>query len=677
MDSPNSPRKNLLACCCNAGITGRDIADRDWSTHPLGESTNWAPSLHTAISMVLNSAFPAYILWGPDFFVFYNDAYIPILGNKVNLGQGLPLRELWSEIADAVCEIAERALIGERTYFEDRLFTLERNGYPEQTYFTFSYSPIQNESMAIVGVLCMIFETTEKVTALARQQESEERLQLSLDASGNIGTWSYDPETNIAIVDDRFARLFQVDSALAQEGTQLERFTNMIHTDDRERVLAAIAHSISSDEPYDIEYRIPQLSGKIIWVNAKGRMFTVDHGKGLRFAGVAVDITDRKQADDELRRLAADLSESNRRKTEFLATLAHELRNPLAPMRTGLELMKIGAADTGVFTQVHAVMERQINQMTHLIDDLMDIARINNGKIELKKEYVSVKSVLLASIEISLSHIEAAGHKLSVNQIPEHFMIDGDRTRLSQVFSNILTNAAKYTPTGGDIEINVAQDETHILISIADNGIGIPTDSIHTVFDMFSQLRRSIDQAHGGLGIGLALARQLVAMHGGTISANSEGDGRGSVFCVRLPLINITANVTAERPDAAVEQKRKHDLRILVTDDNQDAAAMLAELLKALGYHQITIANDGYQALSTAKNFQPDVVFLDIGMPKKNGYEVVKELKNNLLQHMPVAIALTGWGSEQDKELARAAGFDYHLTKPTSLAALLEILNNL
>lgn len=670
-------RENVISFGASAGAAGREIAEQNWSKHPLGDISQWPSSLRTALSMVLNSGFPAYILWGDEFFVFYNDAYSPILGNKKDLGQGLPLHELWSEIAETVCQIAERALAGEPTYFEDRSFTLERNGYPEETYFTFSYSPVHNENGAIVGVLCMIFETTDKVCAMARHEESEERLQLSLDASGNIGTWSYDPSTNITMVDDRFARLFQVDAALAQHGTQLERFTNMIHPDDRERVLSAIVHSISTGEHYDIEYRIPQLSGKIIWVNAKGRMFIGNHGRSSRFAGVAVDITDRKQAEDELQRLAADLSESNRRKTQFLATLAHELRNPLAPMRTGLELIKLGRADQAVVTQVHSMMERQINQMTHLIDDLMDISRIDNGRFELKKESLSIKSVVLASVEISLPYIEAAGHNLVMNEIPEDLMIEGDQTRLSQVFSNILTNAAKYTPTGGLIEVSVEKNETHLFVSIKDNGIGIPSESLASVFEMFSQLRRSIDQANGGLGIGLALASQLIEMHSGSINVQSEGDGKGSVFTVCLPMITEATNVALGSSATVDDIKTKKNLRILVTDDNRDAAYMLAELVHLLGYSNVEVANDGFQAVAMARSFQPDIMFLDIGMPEKSGYDVIEELKGEAAQHFPVMVALTGWGSENDKLRSEKAGFNYHLTKPTTLAALTQILDSL
>jgi signal transduction histidine kinase len=515
---------------------GRSIAEHDWSHHPLGGISGWPSLLRTALSMVLSSGFPSYIVWGKEHFVFYNDAYIPILGNKVAMGQGLPLGELWSEIREEACAIADRALSGENTYFQDRPFVLERHGHPEQTYFTFSFSPIRDEIGRVEGVLCMIFETTEKILALARSQESEDRLQLSLDASGSIGTWSYEPDTNRTIVDARFARLFQVDAALAQSGTQLERFTNMIHPDDRERVLAAIADAIKTGETYDIEYRIPQLSGKIVWVNAKGRMFEDAQTAKRRFAGVAVDVTDRKKADEKLHRLAADLAEMNQRKTEFLATLAHELRNPLAPMRTGLELMRINQTSTDTLTMVRDMMGRQLDQMTNLIDDLMDMSRINSGKVQLKPEKLDLKSVIASAVETCLPQIEKAQHELVMRLPDKVLQIEADATRMTQVLGNILTNAAKYTPPGGRIDLAVQEDAGSAVISVRDNGIGIPLESLPTVFDMFSQVGRNMEHSQGGLGIGLSLVRQLVELQGGFVTAASPGVGLGSTFTIRLPL---------------------------------------------------------------------------------------------------------------------------------------------
>lgn len=515
---------------------GRKIAEHDWSHHSLGAVGGWPSLLRTALSMILSSGFPSYIIWGKEQFVFYNDAYTPILGEKLAMGQGVPLAELWSEIRDEACAIADQALRGENTYFEDRPFILERHGRPEQAYFTFSYSPIRDEAGCVRGVLCTIFETTEKVLALARIKESEDRLQLSLDASGNIGTWSVEPETSHTIVDARFARLFQVDAALAQSGTKLERFTNMIHPDDRERVLAAVARSIDSGDTYDVEYRIPQLSGKDIWVNAKGKMFVDEAGK-KRFAGVAVDITSRKKNDDDLRRLTVDLTQSDQRKAEFLATLAHELRNPLAPMRTGLELMRISHANPDTMTRVREMMGRQLSLMTSLIDDLMDVSRINSGKVVLKTERIELKSIIASAVETCLPQIEKAQHELVVHFPDEHLQIEADATRMTQVLCNVLTNATKYTAPGGKIELSAQADHDGVQISVKDNGIGIPAEALSTVFDMFQQVDPNMKHAQGGLGIGLSLVRQLVGLHGGVVTAHSAGVGEGSTFTIRLPFV--------------------------------------------------------------------------------------------------------------------------------------------
>ncbi len=526
-----------LSFWTSVGSTGPAIAQHDWTHHPLGAINGWPSLLRTALSMILSSGFPSYIIWGKEQFVLYNDAYAPILGEKLSMGQGVQLAELWSEIKEEACAIAEQAMRGENTYFEDRTFILERFGRPEPAYFTFSYSPIRDETGWIGGVLCTIFETTDKVLALARSKDSEDRLQLSLEASGNIGTWSVETETNHTVVDERFARLFQVDAALAQSGTQLERFTTMIHPDDRERVLTAITHTINSGETYDIEYRIPQLSGKVVWVNAKGKMFETASGT-KRFAGVAVDITDRKKIEDELRRLATDLAESNQRKTEFLATLAHELRNPLAPMRTGLELMRISHPNPETMTRVRDMMGRQLSLMTSLIDDLMDVSRINSGKVALERQKLELRSVIASAVETCLPTIEKSQHELLMRLPDETVHVEVDATRMTQVLCNLLTNAAKYTSPGGKIEISAQVDNDSVEIAIKDNGSGIPMEALSTVFEMFHQVGRNLKQAQGGLGIGLSLVRRLVELHGGTVKAASAGVGEGSTFTIRLPLAN-------------------------------------------------------------------------------------------------------------------------------------------
>jgi PAS domain S-box-containing protein len=653
------------------GEAGRRIADADWSGHPMGPVSGWTAACRTALSMVFNSGFPSYLLWGPEFFVFYNDAYAPILGRKLDLGQGRPLAELWSEIGDEACRIADAAFRGTPAFFKDRLFTLERFGQPQQAYFTFSYSPFRDGAGVVVGVLCVIVETTDAVLSMARLRESEDRLQLSLDASGNIGTWSWYPETNATYVDERFARLFQVDAALAQSGTQLERFTNMIHPDDRERVVAAIGHAIATGELYEIDYRIPQLSGQIIWVTAKGKLF-VDIDSGLkRFAGVAVDITEQRKKQDELLRMTADLASAHSRQTEFLATLAHELRNPLAPIRSGLELMRMGSASPQSVDRLRGMMERQVNQLTHLIDDLMDIARINNGKVGLHKETMDLRAAIAVATETSLPHIEGAGHQLLTWLPDQPLPVDGDPTRLAQVFSNILTNAAKYTPAGGRIEIRAWREARQGVVSIADNGIGIPEAALAGVFDLFSQVNGDIARSQGGLGIGLSLVKRLVELHGGRVEVDSAGAGEGSVFTIRLPLTDAVP-AAGPKPCPAkppVEQR----YRILVADDNDDAAETLAALLGVHG-HAVHVAGDGEQALLVARDVLPEIAFLDIGMPGKDGHAVAREMRADPLLESTVLVALTGWGAAADRVLSGAAGFDHHLTKPVSIEDVEAIL---
>jgi PAS domain S-box-containing protein len=660
-----------LGFLSGGGNAARQIAETDWSGHVMGPVSGWPPAFRTALSMVLNSGFPSYVIWGPEFFVFYNDAYVPILGNKQAIGQGWRLADLWAEVGDEAVDIARTAYCGSTTFAKDRAFTLERYGQPQLAYFTFSLSPIRDDAGAVIGALCIIAETTENVVSTAKLRQSEDRLQLSLDASGNIGTWSWYPETNATYVDERFARLFQVDAALAQSGTALERFTNMIHPDDRARVLDAISTSIATGELYEADYRIPQLSGKDIWVTAKGRLFDDEEGGPKRFAGVAVDITERRKKEDERARLAKDLQAAHRRQSEFLATLAHELRNPLAPIRTALDLMRIGQPDSQATERLRGMMERQVSQLAHLIDDLMDLARINNGKVELRLQPQDVGDAIRAAIETSMPHIERARHQLSTAIPAEALVVQGDRLRLAQVFSNILANAAKYTPAGGQIGIAAWRDGDQAVVEITDNGMGIPAESLSDVFEMFSQVRTDI--AQGGLGIGLSLVKRIVELHHGAVEAASGGIGQGAAFYVRLPLTAVAADAVDTADNAASVTPGAASYRILVADDNVDAAETLASVLTYHG-HEVGIAADGEQAIAVAQQLMPDFAFLDIGMPGKDGHAVAKEIRASASLKNTVLVAVTGWGTAADRSLSKEAGFDYHLTKPVSITDIAKVL---
>ena len=374
---------------------------------------------------------------------------------------------------------------------------------------------------------------------------------------------------------------------------------------------------------------------------------------------------------DELKVQAEALREADRRKDEFLATLAHELRNPLAPLRNGVEVLRRNPeGDNGKIVEV---MDRQLAHLVRLVDDLLDVARVSQGKIELRKATVKVDDVVHDAVEAVRPLLEAAGHSLALDFPGEAIWVDADRTRLSQVIANLLNNAAKYTPEDGQISISVRADEGDVFIDVTDNGIGIPPDMQAAVFQLFAQVGSHLDRAKGGLGIGLALVRQLVTMHGGIVEARSNGVGQGSVFSVQLPMGASPEPVPAQPADDTPDASPKI-LKVLVVDDNADVGFTTGMMLEEMGY-QFELAQDGNEALEFARSFRPDAILLDIGLPGADGYQVCRTLRQEEMFKSITIIAQTGWGREKDKELAYEAGFDHHLTKPVAFGDLQELLS--
>ena len=373
-------------------------------------------------------------------------------------------------------------------------------------------------------------------------------------------------------------------------------------------------------------------------------------------------------------RLYERLRNQDRRKDEFLATLAHELRNPLAPIRTGLNVMKLTTKPEDT-TKIREVMERQIAHMVRLIDDLLDVSRITRGKVKLKRERVDLRLVLNEALEVSMPLIEANRHQLIVSPIDKAIWLDADRTRLAQIISNLLNNAAKYTPPGGEVELDAKQEGSEAVITVTDNGIGIEGEMLGRIFEMFTQVGQAVDRAQGGLGIGLALVSSLVEMHGGSVSADSRGLGHGSTFVVRLP-IGVSLDAKGDDGDEAVGLEALRGMHILIVDDNVDGAQMLALLLKMAG-HVTEVAYTGPEALEKAMTFQPDIIFLDIGLPGMSGYQVAQRLRENKGSRNLILVALTGWGTEEDRRQAQEAGFDHHLTKPVDASRLRNLLSEI
>ncbi|MGH9767906.1 MAG: ATP-binding protein, partial [Blastocatellia bacterium] len=403
--------------------------------------------------------------------------------------------------------------------------------------------------------------------------------------------------------------------------------------------------------------------------------------EGDRFAGYVgcnVDVHDREMAEESLR-------EADRRKDEFLAMLAHELRNPLAPIRNAVHILNRLDLSDERLEWSRGVIERQVEHLTRLVDDLLDVSRITQGKITLRKEKLDLMTVVGRALETSRPLIDARKHQLTVSLPSESVRLKGDLLRLAQVVSNLLNNAAKYTDEGGAIWLTAETDGEEVMLRVKDNGMGIPAEELPHIFDLFIQAERSLDRAQGGLGIGLTLVRSIVELHGGRVEAFSDGPGQGSEFVARLPLLahaprealgasrvgRVGRDVKTTAPP--VLSKRR---RVLVVDDNVDSAESLAVMLTLEG-HEAMVAHDGPSAIELARAFQPQVALLDIGLPRMNGYEVARLLRKLPGGREMTLIALTGYGQVEDKQRSREAGFDHHLTKPVNYDTLMSLINSM
>lgn len=380
---------------------------------------------------------------------------------------------------------------------------------------------------------------------------------------------------------------------------------------------------------------------------------------------------------EESRRYADALEEADRRKDEFLATLAHELRNPLAPIRTGLELMKFAMDDPPLLEETRATMERQTVQLIRLVDDLLDVSRITRGKLQLRKATIDLAEVVRDALATSRPHLEEGKHRIVESLSADSIRVHGDPNRLAQVISNLLNNAAKFTPKGGKVEIALRREDGEAIVSVKDNGVGIPVEKQEQVFEMFSQVNDPLNRGNTGLGIGLTLVKSLVDLHGGSVGVFSEGAGHGSEFAVRLPIVGASEEASTTAPPivaAPATRPTGSTLRVLVVDDNAAAAYMLSRIVEALG-NETKIAPDGEQAIALAEAFQPQVIFMDIGMPRMNGYEAAERIRQTTWGKDLVLVALTGWGQEEDRRRTQAVGFNHHLVKPADLDQVQQLLS--
>jgi signal transduction histidine kinase/ActR/RegA family two-component response regulator len=485
--------------------------------------------------------------------------------------------------------------------------------------------------------------------------------------------------------------------ASAEANTHIEpTFSSLSGRANVPQVLAdAIDRALASGSPVFLPFPSPQASevnGKpfafrsifAMSLRARGRTLgavTLALGPSgrdldLRDQALAEDLVGRAAVVIDNARLYRDIQESDRHKNEFLAMLAHELRNPLAPIRNAVQVLKMPNTDSTHQQWASDVIARQVEQMVRLVDDLLDVSRITRGKIQLQSDLVDVAAVVARAVETSRPLIESRKHDLTVELPTEPLYAKADPTRLAQVLANLLNNAAKYTEEGGRIALSAAREENDIVFRVRDNGIGIVPEMLGRVFDLFTQAERAIDRSQGGLGIGLTLVRRLVELHDGTVQAFSAGVGEGSEFVVRLPAPSGATPKAKRHPSKDVASQTSACFRILIVDDNVDGAESLAVVLRTFG-QEVQTVYDGPAALSLAETFHPQIVLLDIGLPGLNGYEVAKRLRAKENVDKPLLVAVTGYGQKEDRLTARRAGFDHHLVKPVvgdTLPALLTSL---
>ncbi|XYI00709.1 PAS domain S-box protein [Sorangium sp. So ce1128] len=521
--------------------------------------------------------------------------------------------------------------------------------------------PLLDEEAQLRGCIGTGIDITERRRAEQALRESEERFQTFM-AHSPAAAWIVDQQGQILYVSPTYLRMFRSGTSDPVGKSIFDLYPEQLAQKYMETSLRAVREGrvVEEVEPaprrdgtdgYFLVYRFPIRNA-------------ADH---VSIGGVAIDITELKQAEKQLK-------EIDRRKDEFLATLAHELRNPLAPMRNALQILHIAEPSNPRAQSARKVMDRQVQQLARLVDDLLDVARITRGKLELRKERVDVASIVERALETSRPVIAHAQHRLSVHLPQERSYLVADPMRVAQVLSNLLNNAAKYTPCGGDIQIVTERLAGEVIIKVQDNGTGISPEMLPRIFEMFTQADTTLERAQGGLGIGLTIVKQLVELHGGRIMAESDGLGRGSSFSVALPLALEERCPAEEHVHGDDPQPTSHERRILVVDDNQDAADTLATLLDAMG-NDVRTAYDGWQALRVAEEHRPDIIFLDIGMPGINGYEVAHRLRAQPETRDVMLVAMTGWGQEADRKRSKEAGFDHHWIKPIDPQALDDLLS--
>ncbi len=574
---------------------------------------------------------------------------------------GQPIRLLIpADRQDEEVDILARLARGERIEHYETV-RVAKDGRLLQVALTIS--PIRDVEGRIIAASKLAHDVTARKQAEKALRASEQRFR-TLTSHASVGIFLADREGDFLFVNERWCAM----AGLSPEEAQGQGWIRALHPDDRERVSRQWYSAARTGESLACEYRFLSPQGNVTWIEGNAIGSRDERGEVAEYIGTCTDITERRAAVEAL-------LEAGRQKDDFLALLAHELRNPLAPLRNGLQIMRLAPGDAGAVARSREMMDRQLSHLVRLVDDLFDVSRITRNKMELRRSHVLFADVVGSAVETAQPAIEAAGHALTVALPPGPIHLDADLTRLAQVFGNLLLNSARYTEAGGHIGLTATRQGGQIVVTVQDDGLGIPAAALASIFDIFSQVDRSMERGSGGLGIGLALVKGLVELHGGTVEAASPGAGKGSTFTVRLPVLGDRAGAPEiPAPDEKRGAEPRH--RILLVDDHRDAADSMAMMLELKG-NEVRTAHDGLEALAAAQAFLPQVVLMDIGLPELNGYEATRRIREQPWGRDMAIIALTGWGQAIDRAKSSAAGCDGHLVKPVNLGDLEKLLAEL
>ena len=647
---------------------GERIRTHAWADTGLGAPEQWPSGLRTSLRILLTTQHPVFIFWGADLICFYNDAYCRSLGPEKHPSMlGMPAKQAWPEIWHIIGPQIDQVMSGDyATWHENQLVPIVRHGELQDVYWTYSYGPIDEPDAphGVGGVLVICTETTQQVLTEKLINEERARFSQLFELAPTFMCVLRGPNHVFEMANPGYLRLIGHRPLIGRP------IAEALPETVEQGYVRLLAHVYASGEAFSATgatYSPPVAAGET--VNERHVDFVLQpireaDGSVSGIFCEGVDVTNRALAEAALR-------DADRRKDEFLAMLAHELRNPLAPIRTATEVLARRVASDETAQNAADVVRRQSTQLTRIVDDLLDVSRISMGRIELKCETLQLSDVIDQAAETVAPLWRAKQHQISTVFSLEPLFIKGDFARLVQTVGNVMTNAAKYTEAGGKIGIQVSSTADVVKVTISDSGAGITPEFLPRVFELFAQADRTLDRAQGGLGIGLSVVKKLVEMHGGDISARSDGLGCGSTFEITLPRAEAPLPLPS---DALALQSPSR--RILIVDDNADAANSLSELLRLDG-HQAQPALSAEEALIFAQSFKPDIVLLDIGLPRMDGYEVARRLRLLPACSRTIIVALTGYGQTEDRERTLTAGFDAHLVKPVDLRALTRILANI